>query len=96
MTANPMTARPAFTKPFTQQEPIPPAAIERAVEIMQSGRLHRYINAEDFAIRFPHTTVGTPTLPPLQRLGTQYPGRNTGDLTQAPAWRKLICMFFED
>lgn len=46
MTANCMTARPAFTKPFTQQEPIPPAAIERAVEIMQSGRLHRYNLAE--------------------------------------------------
>ena len=46
MTANSMTARPAFTKPFTQQEPIPPAAIERAVEIMQSGRLHRYNLAE--------------------------------------------------
>ncbi|MDC2981368.1 aminotransferase class I/II-fold pyridoxal phosphate-dependent enzyme [SAR116 cluster bacterium] len=35
-----------FTKPFTQQEPIPAAAIERAVEIMQSGRLHRYNLAE--------------------------------------------------
>ena len=46
MTANSMTARPAFTKPFNQQEPIPPAAIERAVEIMQSGRLHRYNLAE--------------------------------------------------
>ncbi len=31
-----------FTKPFTQQEPIPEAAIERAVEIMRQGRLHRY------------------------------------------------------
>ena len=37
-----MTARTRFTKPFTQQEPIPAAAIERAVEVMQSGRLHRY------------------------------------------------------
>ena len=46
MTANSMTARQAFTKPFTQQEPIPPAAIERAVEIMQSRRLHRYNLAE--------------------------------------------------
>ena len=31
-----------FGKPFTQQEPIPEAAIERAVEVMRSGRLHRY------------------------------------------------------
>jgi len=31
-----------FTKPFTQQEPLPEAAIERAVEIMRTGRLHRY------------------------------------------------------
>jgi len=31
-----------FTKPFTQQESIPDAGIARAVEIMQSGRLHRY------------------------------------------------------
>ena len=39
-----MTRR--FDKPFTQQEPIPEAAIARAVEIMQSGRLHRYNVAE--------------------------------------------------
>lgn len=31
-----------FTKPFTQQEGIPEAGIERAIEIMRSGRLHRY------------------------------------------------------
>ncbi len=31
-----------FTKPFTQQEAIPTDGIARAVEIMQSGRLHRY------------------------------------------------------
>lgn len=31
-----------FSKPFTQQEPIPEAGIERAVEIMRTGRLHRY------------------------------------------------------
>ena len=31
-----------FTKPFTQQETIPEAGIERAIEIMRSGRLHRY------------------------------------------------------
>ena len=41
-----MTTRTEFTKPFTQQEPIPAAAIERAVEVMQSGRLHRYNLAE--------------------------------------------------
>ena len=32
----------SFTKPFTQQEPIPEAGIQRAVEILQTGRLHRY------------------------------------------------------
>jgi len=31
-----------FNKPFTQQEPIPEAGIERAVEVMRCGRLHRY------------------------------------------------------
>jgi len=31
-----------FTGNFTQQEPIPEAAIERAVAVMRSGRLHRY------------------------------------------------------
>ena len=31
-----------FDKPFTQQEPIPEAGIERAVEILRSGRIHRY------------------------------------------------------
>lgn len=31
-----------FTGNFTQQEPIPEAAIEAAVRIMRSGRLHRY------------------------------------------------------
>jgi len=31
-----------FTKDFTQQEPISEEAIERAVEIMRSGKLHRY------------------------------------------------------
>ena len=39
-----MTEAPVkrFTKPFTQQESIPEAGIERAVEVMRSGRLHRY------------------------------------------------------
>ena len=40
-----MTRR--FDKPFTQQEPISEAAIARAVEIMRTGRLHRYNVAED-------------------------------------------------
>ena len=31
-----------FEKPFTQQEALPQDAIDRAVEILQSGRLHRY------------------------------------------------------
>ena len=35
-----------FAKPFTQQEAIPQAGIERAVEILQTGRLHRYNLAE--------------------------------------------------
>ena len=35
-----MTER--FTGTFTQQEPIPDAAIAAAVAVMQSGRLHRY------------------------------------------------------
>jgi len=31
-----------FTGNFTQQEPIPAAAIEAAVDVMRTGRLHRY------------------------------------------------------
>jgi len=34
--------KPVFTGTFTQQEPIPEAAIEAAVRVMRSGRLHRY------------------------------------------------------
>jgi dTDP-4-amino-4,6-dideoxygalactose transaminase len=37
-----MMSKTIFTKPFTQQEPIPEAGIERAVEVLRSGRLHRY------------------------------------------------------
>ena len=33
---------PRFTGNFTQQLPIPEEAIERAVEVMRTGRLHRY------------------------------------------------------
>ena len=36
-----------FTKPFTQQESIPEDGIERAVDILRSGRLHRYNVAAD-------------------------------------------------
>ena len=35
-----------FTKPFTQQEPVDEATIERVVEILRSGRLHRYNTVE--------------------------------------------------
>ena len=35
-----------FPKSFTQQEPLPPESIDRACEILQSGRLHRYNTAE--------------------------------------------------
>ncbi len=35
-----------FSKPFTQQESIPEPGIERAVEILRSGRLHRYNTLE--------------------------------------------------
>ena len=31
-----------FTKPFTQQEPIPDEAIEAAIAVLRTGRLHRY------------------------------------------------------
>ena len=36
-----------FDKPFTQQESIPEVAIERAVEILRGGRLHRYNTLAD-------------------------------------------------
>ncbi|MEO0922758.1 MAG: aminotransferase, partial [Pseudomonadota bacterium] len=39
--------REVFTGNFTQQQPIPEEAIERAVEVMRSGRLHRYNLAPD-------------------------------------------------
>ena len=34
-----------FTGSFTQQEPLPPEAIDAALRVMQSGRLHRYNTA---------------------------------------------------
>ena len=36
-----MTA-PRFDKSFTRQEPIPAAGVARALEVLESGRLHRY------------------------------------------------------
>lgn len=36
-----------FKKSFTQQQRIPEAAIARAVEVMRSGRLHRYNTVGD-------------------------------------------------
>ena len=41
-----MTAE-RFTKPFTQQEPIPEAGIEAALRVLRHGRLHRYNTAGD-------------------------------------------------
>jgi dTDP-4-amino-4,6-dideoxygalactose transaminase len=35
-------AKSRFTKPFTQQEPIPQKGIDAAVELLATGRLHRY------------------------------------------------------
>ncbi len=35
-----------FKKSFTQQEAIPESAIEDAVEVLRTGRLHRYNAAE--------------------------------------------------
>ncbi|WP_018700187.1 DegT/DnrJ/EryC1/StrS family aminotransferase [Amorphus coralli] len=45
MAAATMSIEP-FTRSFTQQEPIPEAAIAAAVEVMRSGRLHRYNTIE--------------------------------------------------
>jgi len=42
-----MTSTQKFNGNFTQQEPIPEDAIQRAVEVMRSGRLHRYNVASD-------------------------------------------------
>jgi dTDP-4-amino-4,6-dideoxygalactose transaminase len=39
-------AAKTFKKSFTQQEPIPEAAIARAVEVLRGGRLHRYNTLE--------------------------------------------------
>ena len=37
----------AFTRPFTQQEPINQEAIEAAIGVLKSGRLHRYNTIEN-------------------------------------------------
>lgn len=44
-----MSERPAdrFTRSFTQQEPLPEAAVEAALRVMRHGRLHRYNTAGD-------------------------------------------------
>jgi len=42
-----MSSDLTFTKPFTQQEPLPEAAIDRVAEILRSGRLHRYNTLAD-------------------------------------------------
>ena len=34
-------SKTVFSNPFTQQEAIPGAGIEAAVEVLSSGRLHR-------------------------------------------------------
>jgi len=36
-----------FTREFTRQEPIPEEGIERAIELLRSGRLHRYNTGPD-------------------------------------------------
>ena len=41
------TKKIKFVKEFTRQEPIPAAGIQRALEILESGRLHRYNTAAD-------------------------------------------------
>ena len=38
----PDLANPRLTRDLTQPEPIPPEGVARALELMQSGRLHRY------------------------------------------------------
>ncbi len=47
MSTAPTVASTRFAKSFTQQEPIPENAIAAAVEVMRSGRLHRYNVASD-------------------------------------------------
>ena len=37
----------SFTRPFTQQEPISQEAIDAAIDVLKSGRLHRYNTVEN-------------------------------------------------
>ena len=37
----------AFSRPFTQQEPINQEAIDAATQVLKSGRLHRYNTIEE-------------------------------------------------
>ncbi|MDE2649083.1 MAG: aminotransferase, partial [Paracoccaceae bacterium] len=39
--------RKLFSRPFTQQEPIIQEAIDAAIDVLQSGRLHRYNSIGD-------------------------------------------------
>ena len=43
-----------FTGNFTQQEGIPDSAINKAIEVMRSGRLHRYNVADGEKLRLPN------------------------------------------
>lgn len=43
--ATPNASPAVFTKEFTRQESIPEAGIQRAIELLRSGRLHRYNTA---------------------------------------------------
>jgi dTDP-4-amino-4,6-dideoxygalactose transaminase len=43
----PTTTPVTFEKEFTRQEPIPEQGIQRAMELLRSGRLHRYNTAAD-------------------------------------------------
>ena len=40
-------ATKAFSRPFTQQEPINQEAIDAATQVLKSGRLHRYNTIKD-------------------------------------------------
>lgn len=42
-----MMSKLHFKKPFTQQEPIPESAKKRVMELLDSGRLHRYNTVDD-------------------------------------------------
>jgi N-dimethylarginine dimethylaminohydrolase len=96
---------PPFTRSFTQQEPIPEDAIAAAIEVMRSGRLHRYNTAPgeeeaSNALRIPPTGEGDRRLlMPLGFEGTLATVREAGfsvrpvDISQfALAEAGLTCM----